>query len=80
MTFLTLENPIRWLFLAHAVAGAVALIVLLLPLVSKKGGKLHVTSGWIYTWAMVFVALSALIITPWRFFLDPAKTISSENF
>ncbi len=80
MTFLTLENPIRWLFLAHAIAGALALLVLIIPLISKKGGKLHVQTGWIYTGAMIFVGLSAFIITPWRIFFDPTETISSENF
>lgn len=80
MTFLTLENPIRWLFLSHAIAGALALVVLVIPLISKKGGKLHVKAGWIYTGAMVFVGISAFVIAPWRVFFDPAKTISSENF
>lgn len=80
MSFLSLENPIRWLFLAHAIAGALALLVLLIPLVAKKGGRLHVRAGWIYTSAMVFVGASALLITPWRVFFDPAKTNTSENF
>lgn len=80
MTFLTLENPIRWLFLAHAMAGSLALLVLFIPLISKKGGQLHVRTGWIYTGAMVFVGISAFIITPWRVFFDPTKTNSSENF
>lgn len=80
MTFSSLENPIRWLFLAHALAGALALAALTFPLISKKGGKLHTKTGWIYTGAMVFVGLSAFVITPWRVFFDPAKTISSENF
>lgn len=80
MNISTLENPVRWLFLGHAIAGALALLVLTIPLVSKKGGKLHVKAGWIYTGAMLFVGLSALVITPWRIFFDPTKTISSENF
>ena len=80
MHFATLDSPIRWLFLAHALAGALALLVLTIPLVSKKGGKLHVRTGWIYTGAMVFVGLSAFVITPWRAFLDPARTSASENF
>ena len=77
---MNLENPIRWLFLAHALAGALALIVLVIPLLSKKGGRLHVRTGWIYTAAMVFVGISAFVITPWRVFFDPAKTNSSEVF
>jgi uncharacterized membrane protein len=80
MSFLSLENPVRWLFLAHALAGALALLVFAIPLVSKKGGKLHVKAGWVYTAAMVFVGLSAFVITPWRVFLDPSKTSSSQEF
>lgn len=80
MAFLSLDNPIRWLFLAHAMAGALALLVLAIPLISKKGGSLHVKTGWIYTGAMVFIGLSSMIMTPWRFFFDPAKTGASENF
>ena len=68
------------MFLAHAIAGALALLVLLIPLISKKGGKLHVKTGWIYTGTMVFVGISAFIITPFRVLFDPTKTISSENF
>lgn len=80
MTFLTIENPIRWLFLAHALAGALALIVLIAPWVSKKGSKLHVNSGWIYTVAMIFVVLSTFVLTSWRLFADPAKTPESKSF
>jgi hypothetical protein len=80
MTFLNLESSIRWLFLSHAVAGALALSVLAIPLLTKKGGRNHILTGWIYTAAMILVGLSALAITPWRFFFDPEKTPSSENF
>lgn len=67
-------------FLAHALAGALALITLTIPMISKKGGKLHTKAGWIYTGAMIFVGLSAFIITIWRVFFDPTKTLDSENF
>lgn len=80
MIFSTLESPIRWIFLAHALAGALALLVMAVPLVSKKGGKAHTKTGWIYTASMVFVGFSAFALTPWRFFFDPAKTTASENF
>lgn len=80
MTFFELTNSIRWLFLAHAAAGALALFTLSIPMVSKKGGSLHVKTGWVYTGSMIFVGLSAFVITPWRVFFDPAKTLNSENF
>jgi uncharacterized membrane protein len=77
MKFEIIQNPIRWLFLFHIICGAVALCVFMIPLLSKKGGKLHIKMGWLYTYAMVFVGLSAFIITPWRAFFDEARTTSS---
>lgn len=56
MNFFSLHDPIRWLFLGHALAGAVALVVLLIPLFSKKGSRLHVLSGWGYVGAMIFIS------------------------
>ncbi|OYZ22335.1 MAG: hypothetical protein B7Y39_07605 [Bdellovibrio sp. 28-41-41] len=47
MIFLNLDSSIRWLFLADAIAGALALSVLVIPLASKKGGSLHVKTGWV---------------------------------
>ena len=64
MTFSELEHPLRWLFLSHALAGGLALALLLAPLLSKKGGKLHTKTGWVYIAAMVFVGLSSFVITP----------------
>lgn len=80
MTFSNLDHPIRWLFFTHALAGALALLILAIPLFSKKGGKLHVLTGWIYTVAMIFVGLSSFVITPWRYFFDPQRNISTQNF
>ncbi|MEK6628625.1 MAG: hypothetical protein AABY53_08360 [Bdellovibrionota bacterium] len=80
MKFEIIQNPIRWLILFHVVCGAVALGVFMIPLLSKKGGKLHIKVGWLYTYAMVFVGVSAFIITPWRAFFDEARTSSSIGF
>ena len=80
MKFEIIQNPIRWLFLFHAICGALALCVFMIPLLSKKGGKIHVKVGWLYTYAMVFVGASAFIITPWRAFFDETRTESSIGF
>ena len=80
MKFEIIQNPIRWLFLLHVICGAVALCVFMIPLLSKKGGKLHIKMGWLYTYAMVFVGISAFIITPWRAFFDETRTTSSVGF
>jgi uncharacterized membrane protein len=75
-----MQHLIRWLILFHIMCGALALCVFMIPLLSKKGGNLHIKMGWIYTYAMVFVGLSAFIITPWRAFFDEARTSSSIGF
>lgn len=80
MKFFVLESPIRWLFLAHALVGALALGVLIIPLLSKKGGRVHIQVGWIYTYAMILVGLSAMVITPWRALVDPHRTRNSQSF
>lgn len=80
MTFQTELSPIRWLFLAHALAGAIALLLLWVPLLTKKGAKTHVRTGWVYTGAMSFVVLSTFVITPWRALVDPARTQESLTF
>ena len=80
MKFEMIQHPIRWLFLFHVICGSVALCIFMIPLLSKKGGKLHIKMGWLYTYAMVFVGVSAFIITPWRAFFDEARTTSSVGF
>ena len=79
MTFLQLQSPIRWMFLIHALCGATALGVFLIPLLSKKGGKLHTRAGWVYTAVMIIVGISAYVITPWRAFFDPERTDAGHD-
>jgi hypothetical protein len=80
MKFFTLESPIRWIFLAHALIGTLALSVMLIPLLAKKGGKTHTRVGWLYTLSMIVVGLSAMAMTSWRALLDPNRTSSSLAF
>ncbi len=80
MVFFTLVGPIRWTFLFHAIAGSLALALLMVPLLSKKGGTLHVRTGWIYTVLMVMVGVTALVITPWRMNSDPHRNPETQSF
>lgn len=80
MIFLTLDGAMRWTFLFHAACGTLALLVFTIPFFSRKGGRLHTRSGWIYVAAMALVCVSAFAITPWRAFLDPSRTQSSQTF
>lgn len=67
---------ILWL---HILAGAIALLTFLVPLLSFKGGKLHRKAGWIYSISMLVVCFSAFTITPWRYFIDPNRTPTSQD-
>lgn len=65
---------------AHIAAGFVALILFWLPLLTKKGGKTHNKSGWIYVWAMAFVAISAFYMGLYRVTFDEAASNERISF
>ena len=56
---------------AHVLAGAVALSVFWLPLVSKKGGATHRRAGWVYVVAAWTIALTA--------FANCARMLTDKN-
>ena len=45
----------------HIVAGAFALLLFWVPAIARKGGRLHVSAGRFYVWAMYTVAVSAFV-------------------
>jgi len=51
----------------HTIAGFTALTVGVVPFMAKKGGKLHNTTGKVFYYAMVFVAISAFGLATFRF-------------
>lgn len=70
-------NYFKWL---HIVAGFLALLIFWLPIVTKKGGKVHNRIGWIYVYAMTVVSFSALYMGLYRIFLDPSRNQDSISF
>ncbi len=58
------------LFYIHVFCGSIGLIVFWLPLMVKKGGKLHVNTGKIFTNGMLIVSISGLIMSA-MLLLDP---------
>ena len=46
----------------HALAGAISLITVVLPVVTKKGGWLHRRAGWIFTVTMAVVSITGLVL------------------
>jgi hypothetical protein len=55
--------------LLHIAGGATALSVFWLPLVAKKGGKVHRRAGWVYVVAMALVAVTGAVLAI-RYLLD----------
>lgn len=70
--------PLSLVFGLHILAGVLALAFFTLPLFSKKGGKVHVRTGWTYAVAMLVVSLSTFLIAPWRYSFDPRATDASR--
>jgi uncharacterized membrane protein len=64
----------RGVLAVHIAAGAVALLVFWVPLVTKKGGRTHRRTGWVYVAAAATVAVSGFVSciplvsggSPWR--------------
>jgi uncharacterized membrane protein len=55
----------------HVAGGTVALLAMLVPLFSRKGGRLHRRAGWVFVGAMTPVCVTALLMSGIRFFTDP---------
>jgi uncharacterized membrane protein len=51
----------------HIAAGVVALAVMSVPLVARKGGRLHRRAGWVFVTAMSIVSVTAFALAIWRF-------------
>lgn len=63
----------------HVIGGFVALFTFWIPIVTKKGGKIHIFSGWIYVAAMSLVSISAFHMGIYRIF-DPNSTSEVFSF
>lgn len=75
MTFLEIARGI------HISAGFVALATFWLPMLVKKGGRLHRRVGWVYVGAMAIVAVTALAICVYRVgFTEDADRRQSSIF
>src|SRR4051812_33873031 len=58
------------LLILHIAAGATALLSMIVPLVSRKGGRAHRRAGWVFVAGMTIVSATALVISSARFLSD----------
>ena len=55
---------LRTVFLIlHVIGGFTALLIGIVPMVAKKGGKVHRWAGWVYTVAMTDVFISSVVLS-----------------
>lgn len=57
-----MKTVILSLLILHIATGITALLVGLIPMIAKKGGRLHNRVGLIYVYCMIAVAVSALLL------------------
>ena len=51
---------------AHVAAGFTGLVAFWIPIVVRKGGRLHKQAGAVYAWCAYVVTLSAVVASGWR--------------
>jgi hypothetical protein len=72
-----MKNLLQALLTMHVAFGTLALGTFWLPMATKKGGRVHRTAGWIFTGAMAFVSLTALVVSLLRLAThDPQARLS----
>jgi uncharacterized membrane protein len=62
----------------HVLGGAAALLSMLVPLLARKGARLHRRSGWLFVAGMTLVCVSALVLSVIGFFTD--ETPAARRF
>lgn len=67
---LRLRDMMNALLQLHVAGGTVALLSMLPPILSRKGGRLHRRSGWAFVGGMAIVCVTALLLSCIRFFTD----------
>jgi heme/copper-type cytochrome/quinol oxidase subunit 4 len=62
---------LKMILYLHITGGSAALLSMFIPLVTRKGGRAHRRSGWVFVGGMGVVSITALALSAGRYFLDP---------
>jgi uncharacterized membrane protein len=62
----------KTLLAVHIAGGSVALASMFLPILTRKGGTLHRTAGWVFVAGMTVVSVTAFILSATRVLTDPS--------
>jgi hypothetical protein len=69
---------LRILLVLHVIGGSAALLSMIVPMVTRKGGRAHRRAGWVFVTGMAIVSVTALILSGWRFFFDPRPGVRTS--
>jgi hypothetical protein len=61
------------LLYVHIAGGTIALLSMLIPLVTKKGGLTHRRAGWVFVSGMTIVSITALLLAGTRWVTNPSQ-------
>ncbi|GAA0330445.1 hypothetical protein GCM10008967_21180 [Bacillus carboniphilus] len=75
-----MEGLFNILRVLHIIGGFTALLVFWIPIVTKKGGKIHRRVGWIYVGGMIAVSISAFYMGFYRIFTTEVDDIGMYSF
>ena len=64
----------------HIAAGFLAFILFWIPLVTKKGGRVHNKVGWVYVFSMALVSFSAFYMGIYRVLFDETADATRVSF
>jgi hypothetical protein len=62
---------LKMILYLHIAGGSAALLSMFVPLATRKGGRTHRRSGWVFVGGMTVVSITALALSAARYFFDP---------
>jgi uncharacterized membrane protein len=67
----TIGAMLKMILYLHIAGGSTALLSMFIPLATRKGGRTHRRSGWVFVSGMTIVSITALALSAARYFYDP---------
>jgi len=66
-----ITSMMKLILYLHIAGGSAALLSMLVPMLTRKGGLAHRRSGWVFVGGMTVVSVTALALSAARYFFDP---------
>jgi uncharacterized membrane protein len=67
----TIGSMLKTILYLHIAGGSAALLSMIIPMLTRKGGPSHRRSGWVFVGGMTIVSTTALALSVARYLFDP---------